>query len=116
LGQKNSASGSHSFQAYDAKYETGFCKQQSGASLDNHRAVQILRPEPNGSYSVDRNQLEMVFGQGSIADLPVAVYSVAGAFRKGKSFLLNFFIRFLTAVTEGKVSSNKSYNRRKTSL
>ena len=85
------------------------CEQQYGTSDGDHRPVQIIRPDLNGTYSVDQNQLETVFGQESVADLPVAVYSVAGAFLKGKSFMLNFFIRFLTAATQEKVGS-QSYN------
>ena len=115
---RKSDSASHSFQQtepYNAGHETHQYEQQSSASHIGHRAVQILRSDVNSTYSVDENQLETVFGQKSVADLPVAVYSVAGAFRKGKSFMLNFFIRFLTAVTEGKVSS-KSCNCRNTNL
>jgi len=115
---RKSDSASHSFQQtepHNAGYGTHQYGQQSSASHIGHRAVQILRPDVNSTYSVDENQLETVFGQKSVADLPVAVYSVAGAFRKGKSFMLNFFIRFLTAVTEGKVR-NKSCNCWNTSL
>jgi len=66
-----------------------------------------IRPNfNNASYFVDRDKLECVFGQKSVVDLPVAVYALAGAFRKGKSFMLNFFLRYLRATVEGKVSNH----------
>merc|ERR1712142_53508 len=34
---------------------------------------------------------------GEIRDKPICIISVAGAFRKGKSFLLNFMLRYLEA-------------------
>jgi len=39
--------------------------------------------------------LKRIVMQDDVKDRQVVVVSVAGAFRKGKSFMLNFFIRFL---------------------
>lgn len=41
--------------------------------------------------------------------LQVSVISVAGAFRKGKSFLLNFFLRYLNASEEARHSGDWIY-------
>ncbi|XP_072101801.1 atlastin-3-like isoform X2 [Mobula birostris] len=46
------------------------------------------------SFSLDEAALESVLLRESVRDLNVMVLSVAGAFRKGKSFLLDFMLRF----------------------
>lgn len=46
-------------------------------------------------FELDTSALENVLLQDSIRDKRVVVVSVAGAFRKGKSFLLDFFLRYL---------------------
>lgn len=46
-------------------------------------------------FSLDEEALEKVLLQDHIRDRIAIVVSVAGAFRKGKSFLLDFFLRYL---------------------
>lgn len=58
-------------------------------------AIQIVLSDEEHNFELDEVALEKVLLRDDIRDLPVAVVSVAGAFRKGKSFLLDFFIRYL---------------------
>lgn len=48
-------------------------------------------------YKLNEELLKSILMDEKIKDLPVAVISVAGAYRGGKSFLLNFFLRYLAA-------------------
>jgi len=58
-------------------------------------AVQIVISTEEHNFELDVEALESVLLQEDIKNLPVAIVSVAGAFRKGKSFILDFFIRYL---------------------
>lgn len=64
---------------------------------DNPRPVQIILSDDEHNFELDEIALEKILLQEDIKDLPVAVVSVAGAFRKGKSFILDFFLRYLNA-------------------
>ena len=67
-------------------------------------AVQIIRQDPNTKgFVANQHKLQQVFCQDAVAEKKIAIYSIAGEFRKGKSFMLNFFLRFLGAVREWKV-------------
>jgi atlastin len=59
--------------------------------------VQIVATdEEEHSFSLDENLLEEILvSDERLRDKKVVVISVAGAFRKGKSFLLDFFLRYL---------------------
>ncbi|KAK3094150.1 hypothetical protein FSP39_024734 [Pinctada imbricata] len=48
-------------------------------------------------FELDEEKLEQILLNPKIQDKKVVVVSVAGAFRKGKSFLLDFFLRYLDA-------------------
>lgn len=48
-------------------------------------------------FELDEEKLEKVLLDPRIQEKKVVVVSVAGAFRKGKSFLLDFFLRYLSA-------------------
>jgi len=52
------------------------------------------------SIRVDQKGLESVLLNPAIRDMPVAVLCVAGIFRSGKSFLLNFFLSYLSQEDE----------------
>ncbi|XP_060767112.1 atlastin-2-like isoform X1 [Neoarius graeffei] len=55
----------------------------------------VVADEDEHQFSVDEQALERVLLQEHVRDLNVVVVSVAGAFRKGKSFLLDFMLRYM---------------------
>lgn len=60
------------------------------------RPIQIvLANEDEHSFELDTAALEKILLQDHVKDLNVVVVSVAGAFRKGKSFLLDFMLRYM---------------------
>lgn len=64
--------------------------------LNHTHGVQIITPV-NHSYTVQLDELKRILEVDDLKDRHVVVVSIAGAFRQGKSFLLNFFIRYLNA-------------------
>lgn len=59
-------------------------------------AVQIVRVnKEDHSFELDTEALEEVLLAPEVRDKHVVVLSVAGAFRKGKSFLLDFMLRYM---------------------
>ncbi|KAM4693367.1 atlastin-2 isoform 2-T2 [Discoglossus pictus] len=64
--------------------------------MDKPCPVQVvLAHEDDHNFELDEKALEKILMQDHIRDLNVVVVSVAGAFRKGKSFLLDFMLRFM---------------------
>jgi len=61
------------------------------------RAVFIVVPKGNRTYSFDKTVLERLFENDGEEDRKVVSISIAGAMRTGKSFMLNFFLRYLRA-------------------
>ncbi|XP_038871645.1 atlastin-2-like isoform X2 [Salvelinus namaycush] len=60
------------------------------------RPIQIVvAHEDDHAFELDEAALERILLQEHVRDLNVVVVSVAGAFRKGKSFLLDFMLRFM---------------------
>jgi atlastin len=62
--------------------------------LNSPRAVKIAQLDENHRLKLFEDNLKSVLFHPKARGKPVCVISIAGAFRKGKSFLLNFFIRF----------------------
>lgn len=59
------------------------------------RPVQIVVSKNDHSFELDEDALAEVLLQDHVRDKNVVIVSVAGAFRKGKSFLLDFFLRYM---------------------
>ncbi|XP_059516060.1 atlastin-2 isoform X5 [Myotis daubentonii] len=55
----------------------------------------VLAHEDDHNFELDEAALEQILLQEHIRDLNIVVVSVAGAFRKGKSFLLDFMLRYM---------------------
>lgn len=47
------------------------------------------------SFTLDQEALERILLAPEVRDKHVVVLSVAGAFRKGKSFILDFMLRYM---------------------
>uniref|UniRef100_A0A3B4EYQ1 GB1/RHD3-type G domain-containing protein n=1 Tax=Pundamilia nyererei TaxID=303518 RepID=A0A3B4EYQ1_9CICH len=56
--------------------------------------IQIVQANEH-NFELNATALEEVLLQKHVKDLNVVVVSVAGAFRKGKSFLLDFMLRYM---------------------
>ncbi|XP_030022153.1 atlastin isoform X2 [Manduca sexta] len=73
------------------------------APVDNQiqgHGVQIVNLTSNHTYQLNEEALKKILLREDVKDLPVVLVSVAGAYRGGKSFLLNFFLRYLTSPEE----------------
>ena len=59
-------------------------------------AVQIVEGDKGGTgFSLNMEGLKEVLLHPDVVNRSVVILSVAGAFRKGKSFLLDFMLRYL---------------------
>lgn len=62
------------------------------------RPVQIVKIDDESEthkFFLDEAALSEILNKEGYRDKPICIVSVAGAFRKGKSFLLNFMLRYL---------------------
>ncbi|XP_059186589.1 atlastin-2-like isoform X1 [Centropristis striata] len=72
------------------------------------RPVQIVvADEEEHSFSLQEEALERLLLKEEVQDLHVVVVSVAGAFRKGKSFLLDFMLRYMYKQSESWVGGEE---------
>ena len=65
------------------------------SKLDLGKPVPIVLAHPDHTFELNEEALAQILLQDDIKDRSVVVVSVAGAFRKGKSFLLDFFLRYM---------------------
>lgn len=63
------------------------------------KAVPIIKLGSSNKFEMDKNALNEILSKGNDEDCEIAVISIAGAFRLGKSFLLNFFVHYLDSIT-----------------
>uniref|UniRef100_A0A672QP65 Atlastin-2-like n=1 Tax=Sinocyclocheilus grahami TaxID=75366 RepID=A0A672QP65_SINGR len=69
---------------------------EEGPVPEGARPIQIvIANEDDHKFELDATALEKILMQEHLKDLNVVVVSVAGAFRKGKSFLLDFMLRYM---------------------
>ncbi|GAU98315.1 hypothetical protein RvY_09478 [Ramazzottius varieornatus] len=59
--------------------------------------IQIVITNEDHTFSLDEEALSSVLLRSDVVHKKVVIVSVAGAFRKGKSFLLDFMLRYLRA-------------------
>lgn len=70
----------------------------TGGTIQTAEAIQIVKVnEETHTFRLSEDDLTSIILQDNIRNRDVVIVSVAGAFRKGKSFLLDFFLRYLYA-------------------
>lgn len=64
----------------------------------NGESLQIIRfsSEPHEMELLEEN-LEKIMCHPDVRGNPVQILSIAGTFRKGKSFIMGFFLKYLVA-------------------
>ena len=55
----------------------------------------------NGSILVDYEKISEIFLHPDVVDRKIVVVSIVGAFRKGKSFFMDYCLRFMYANVSG---------------
>lgn len=71
-------------------------------------AIQIVRATGNHQFELDDEALSEILLKNGVKDRTIVVISVAGAYRKGKSFILDFFLRYLYS----KVKKSINFDRK----
>lgn len=69
-------------------------------SEDHHsigKPITILNVTQNNQICTDDEVLENMFNHPEVRDRKIVVLSIIGAFRKGKSFFLDYCLRYLYA-------------------
>lgn len=75
----------------------GICRFRiASADIESARAIQIVAPVEH-SFQLKADEFKPILESENIKDRNVVVISIAGAFRQGKSFLMNLFIKYLYA-------------------
>lgn len=69
-------------------------KSMPAAAEEEESALQIIGLKGD-SFEVIGKNLDLILGSKEVRNLPAVIVSVAGPFRLGKSFLLNYFVRYL---------------------
>ncbi|KAA0195741.1 hypothetical protein HAZT_HAZT003732 [Hyalella azteca] len=67
--------------------------------MSGHPVAIVVQNKETREFALDEAALRGVLLRPEVGDKPVCVVAVAGAFRTGKSFLLNFLVKY--CVNEG---------------
>jgi len=59
--------------------------------------VTVLKFSETKEITVDKEELDMIFGNPEIQDRKIVILSLIGTFRGGKSFFLDHCLKFLYA-------------------
>lgn len=82
-------------------------QMEEDASVDDGRPVQVVLAHPDHTFELDEDALSKILLHDDVKDRSVVVVSVAGAFRKGKSFLLDFFLRYMNNKVDERLSLDR---------
>uniref|UniRef100_A0A4W3IKN2 Atlastin-1 n=1 Tax=Callorhinchus milii TaxID=7868 RepID=A0A4W3IKN2_CALMI len=75
--------------------EGSFSWPSEDEPVEKARPVQILVVNDDHTFELDEEALNKILLSDEVRDREVVALSVAGAFRKGKSFLMDFMLRYM---------------------
>ncbi|XP_047023304.1 atlastin-2-like [Helicoverpa zea] len=76
-----------------------------GMNMNSSEGLQVVKLGQGAApFELDVEALQRVLLRPEVRHLPVALVSVAGAYRGGKSFMLDFFLRYLNADRDRQLS------------
>lgn len=79
-------------------------------------SIQIVKKnEASRCFELSTAELEVILSKPDVKDREIVVISIAGAFRKGKSFILNFFLKYLNEKVRNNNKQINSHSDRKPS-
>lgn len=67
--------------------------------ISSAKAIQLIEPIDH-TFRLKIDVLEKILGSDEIRDRKIVAVSIAGALRQGKSFLLNFCLRYLNVMVK----------------
>uniref|UniRef100_A0AC35TQT1 GB1/RHD3-type G domain-containing protein n=1 Tax=Rhabditophanes sp. KR3021 TaxID=114890 RepID=A0AC35TQT1_9BILA len=73
---------------------------------ESPKAITIVEPDGSNNYKLNLSELEKILLDERYVDKKVSVISIAGSFRKGKSFILNYLLKYLNSHKDGYVNRN----------
>ncbi|CAO1439325.1 unnamed protein product [Diamesa serratosioi] len=75
-------------------------------SIGNGQPIKLITIKEDHSYELNEDLLKGILLNDEVKDRNVVIVSVAGAMKRGKSFILDFFLRYLNAQYVRKDVSN----------
>ena len=88
---------------YDKQVKMDADSTSESSLIDTENAIQIISFDDEAKeFELNEDGLNSILNHEKAKDKPVVVISIAGDFRKGKSFMLNFFLRYLKAAEQGR--------------
>ncbi|XP_041070198.1 atlastin-1 isoform X3 [Carcharodon carcharias] len=95
MAQKNTARNRKERNSWGGFSEGSFCWPSEDEAVQQARPVQILVVNDDHTFELDEVALNKILLSEEVRDREVVALSVAGAFRKGKSFLMDFMLRYM---------------------
>ncbi|XP_038634305.1 atlastin-1 isoform X1 [Scyliorhinus canicula] len=95
MAQKNTARNRKERNSWGGFSEGSFSWTSEDEAVQQARPVQILVVNDDHTFELDEVALNKILLSEEVRDREVVALSVAGAFRKGKSFLMDFMLRYM---------------------
>lgn len=72
------------------------CHNTFAKDIESAKAIQIVSPKDH-SFKLELSEFLKIVEDDNMKDRHVVAVSIAGPYRQGKSFMLNFFLKYLYA-------------------
>ena len=87
----------------------GFRKSTKNLNADGE-PIKIIEPQSDHTFKLNSNALKDILLSDELKHKKVVVISITGAFRTGKSFLLNFLLAFLKKTNSRSATQSSKFS------